>query len=372
MLLSERDADLLRIVCWCQYLSPDDAQSISSREEIDDLFRMGLFKIHKTSGAYVLTGKGVQLLSYMYGGELPEIRQSYHRSVIERKLRFSKLALIAYGAGLNIFVASADDLRNENTLFFTAYGRGPGQNVWGGTRVAALAHMGGAVYAIHYIFPGIGTLTLTDELSAFSKNTAHLDCSHHAFFFAGDSYQGVLEELKQESDPSKTSKSIPYKTAYNSIHNPVHMLSCDKVGSMQLKIMSVPHYRMKLTKAALMEHYRPPPEEAPEWDAMFGPYPMILAADMDLRRVDAGIERARARGYAGVALLALEEQSDAILFSRYREDGFTSVYCISEAALQRFAGGPMELHTAKPTQFLTSKGGVIDTPLIQSYRKAGG
>ena len=74
MLLSERDADLLRIVCWCQYLSPDDAQSISSREEIDDLFRMGLFKIHKTSGAYVLTGKGVQLLSYMYGGELPEIR----------------------------------------------------------------------------------------------------------------------------------------------------------------------------------------------------------------------------------------------------------------------------------------------------------
>ncbi len=366
-LLSERDANLLRMACWCQYLSADDAQSISSREEIDDLLRMGLIKIHRNSGAYVLTGKGVALLSYMLDGKLPEITQSYHPAAIKRRLRRSRFALTVYQAGLNPFIGSTTQLQDEGTVFFTAFGRGRGQNPWGSTRIAAVVHMGGVIYAAHDLYPEIGPVTLTDELTAFGNNTAHLDCARRGFLFAGDSYGGILEELAREGTSKKTSKKVSYGEAYFALHDPVHLLSCDKVGSMQLKIMSIPHYRMKLTKAALMQHYRPPPADVPEWDAMYGGTPLILAADMDLRRVDAGIETARVRGYAHAALLALKDQADMILYSRYGEDGFTEIYCITEAALQRFAGGPMELHSAKPTQFLTLKGGVIDTPLIQSY-----
>ena len=357
---------------WCQYIQPADARGLSSEEEISELIHLGLLKLHKSSGALVITRKGTLVLRDMLDGHLPMITQSYHADAIERRLRTTSLALTAYAAGLDVFTCSTEELLGDKKLFLTVYGRGRGYNPWGSTRIAAVAQMGDLLCGFHYIYADIGSLSLNDELKAFHNNTDSFCGKSIAFVFAGKSYKAILEELDRQSCPEKIGKLIPYREAYRSLCYPIHLLSCDKVGSMQLKIMSVPHYRMKLTKAALMEHYRPPPEEAPEWDAMFGPYPMILAADMNLRRVDAGIERAHACGYTGVALLALEEQSDAILFSLYREDGFTSVYCISEAALQRFAGGPMELHTAKPTQFLTSKGGVIDTPLIQSYRKAGG
>ncbi len=369
-LLSERDADLLRMAYWCQYLSPDNVQNLSSKEESAELVRLGLLKVHRNSGAFVITKTGISLLRDMLDGRIPDISQPYHASAIERRLRFSKLALTAYKAGLNIFIASAGELQEENTLFFTAYDRGRGQNPWGGTRVAAIAHIGDAVYAIHYIFPRIGALTLTDELAAFSNNTSRLACTRRAFLFAGDSYSGILEELARESDPKKTSKSIPYKIAYCSIHSPVHLLSCDEVGARQLKIMSIPHYRMKLTKAALAGHYRSPPNNVPEWDAMYKNSPLITAADMNLRRVEAGIKQARESGYESVALLSLQEQG-ALLSSLYGEDRFVGVYYLTDSALCHFAGGSMELHRPKPTQYLTEKGGVIDTPLIQSYRKAG-
>ena len=369
-LLSERDADLLRMAFWCQYLSPDNAQNLSSEEEIAELVRLGLLKVHRNSGAFVITKVGISILRDMLDGKLPEISQPYHTSAIERRLRFSRLALTAYKAGLNIFIADANELQDENTLFFTAFDRGRGQNPWGGTRVAAIAHVGDAVYAIHYIFPRIGDLTLIDEIAAFNNNTAHLACTRRAFLFVGDSYGSILDELRRESDPKKTSKSIPYKTAYTSINRPVYLLSCDEVGARQLKIMSIPRYRMKLTKAALAGHYRSPPDDVPEWDAMYKNSPLITAADMNLRRVEAGIKQARESGYKSVALLSLQEQG-ALLSSLYGEDRFVGVYYLTDSALCHFAGGTMELYRPKPTQYLTEKGGVIDTPLIQSYRKAG-
>ena len=355
---------------WCQYLSPDDAQSLSSEAELSELIRLGFLKIHRNSGAYVLTGKGVQLVTYMLDGKLPEISQSYHASAIERRLRRSRMAMTAYRAGLNLFISSASELRDEGTLFFTAYGRCRGHNPWGSTRIAAVVHTGSVVYAAHYLFPRIGPITLTDELSAFNNNVAHLNCTRRGFLFAGDSYLSVLDVLTQESSSKKQTKKVPYREAYRLLQYPIHLLSCDEVGAMQLKIMSIPRYRMKLTKAALAGHYRSPPEDAPEWDAVYNGCPLITAADMNLRRVEAGIQRARALGCESVALLTLQEQG-ALLRSLYSEEQFVSIYYLTASALRHFADGPLELHRPRPTQYLTEKGGVIDTPLIQSYRKAG-
>ena len=369
-LLSEREADLLRMAYWCQYLSPDNAHGLSSEEEIAELVRLGFLRIHRSSGAYVLTKNGVQLVAYMLDGKLPEISQTYHAAAIERRLRRSRLAMIAYRAGLNLFISSASELRDDGTLFFTAYGRSRGHNPWGSTRIAAVAHLGGIVYAVHYLYPEIGSVTLTDELAAFHNNTQHLDAAHRGYLFAGESYRAVLEELERKHSSGKQTKKVPYREAYRTLREPIHLLSCDEVGAMQLKIMSIPHYRLKLTKAALAGHYRSPPEDIPEWDAMYDGSPLITAADMNLRRVEAGIQKARELGCAHIALLSLQEQGK-LLRTLYGEDPFVSIYTLAESALRHFAGGPMELHRPKPTQYLTEKGGVIDTPLIQSYRKAG-
>ena len=53
-LLSEREADLLRMAYWCQYLSPDNAHGLSSAEEIAELVRLGFLRIHRSSGGRLL------------------------------------------------------------------------------------------------------------------------------------------------------------------------------------------------------------------------------------------------------------------------------------------------------------------------------
>ena len=44
------------------------------------------------------------------------------------------------------------------------------------------------------------------------------------------------------------------------------------------------------------EEYQPPPLDVPVWDAIYRDRPLVIAADMDLRRLDAAIQAARGVG----------------------------------------------------------------------------
>lgn len=105
---------------------------------------------------------------------------------------------------------------------------------------------------------------------------------------------------------------------------------------MQLQIMSEPDYRTRLTQAALRSYYQPPPADAPDWDAMYGGMPFVLAADMNLRRIDAAIQTARERGYRQVAMAALKEQGEALLIPHYR--GLVQFYALTDNAVSELLG----------------------------------
>ena len=103
---------------------------------------------------------------------------------------------------------------------------------------------------------------------------------------------------------------------YRCLQLPVHLLLCDDTGAVQLQIMTVPDYRRKLTQAALKNQYRPPPKDIPAWDALFQGMPFVMAADMDLRRIDAAIQTASANNMKQIAIAALERQAESVLFFR--------------------------------------------------------
>ena len=153
---------------------------------------------------------------------------------------------------------------------------------------------------------------------------------------------------------------------------PVFLLSCDDTGAMQLRLMSVPNYRQRLTQAALKAQYRPPPEDLPSLDALFQGMPFVMAADMDLRRIDTALKTAYERGYSQIAVAALEGQAETVLFARYRDTGRARVFILTKAALTEVLGEPLQLHAPSRKQFLTEKGEVVDAPLIQADRKTGG
>lgn len=368
MLFSVRDIDALRLVCWGQYVLPERLLDVITETELQNLMNLDLLKYHKKSGAAVLTAKGASFLQAVFRSGVPVLAQSYHSAAIQRRLRQSMLALTAYRGAVDVFIASPEEMSRSPSLFLPTITRGHGANPWGNVRVAAIAHLGDLLCAIHYVCPGIGKLALTDELNAFTNQTARFRNTRRAFLFAGKSYSDILAEL-EASEPRADTKLISYGAAYNCLQFPVHLLSCDDTGSVQLQIMSVPDYRRKLTRAALKGLYQPP--DNPAWDALFQGIPFVMAADMDLRRLDAAVSIARQEGYFQIAVAVLEGQAEAVLFPRYRDTGKARVFILTGEAISEVTGRPPIPYTPPRTQFLTAEGDVIDAPPFKAHGRAG-
>ena len=368
VILSQRDVDILKLLCWCQFIQPRDLKSLATEAERKNLMGMGLVRRHEKSGALLLTSKGQLLLEHLLDGAVPQTTRAYHPPLIERRIRVSRLVMTAYHGGVNPFTFGPEELDGPASLFLPAITRRKGANPWGSTRVAAIARLGDSLYAMHYVCPGIGKVALMDELAAFSNQTARFRDMGRAFLFAGSSYKSVLSELGRPPE-RKDAKLLTYGGAYRCLQLPVHLLSCDATGAVQLQIMAVPDYRARLTKAALKNQYRPPPEDVPEWDAIFQGAPFLLAADMDLRRINAAIKAARARGFPQIAMAALEGQAEQVLFPRCRDKNLARVFVLTPEAISAVTGRKPVPYVPPHTQFLTAKGEVADAPLIQADRK---
>ena len=352
MLMSVRDMDVLRLLCWCQNVRPDDLSSISTETERENLITLGLIKRHQRSDTLLLTNSGRAFLQAALEGDVPNLTLSYHDAAIERRVRLSALM-------------------KTSTLFITAITRSRGHNPWGSARVGAIAHLCSTYYAVHYIYSGIGRMAVNDELAAFHNHTNFGKDTQRAFLFAGASYADIIEELKVR-DEKRDTKLIRYSEAYRGLHYPVHLLSCDETGARQLQIMAVPDYRVKISKLMLRSAYRPPPEDAPAWDATYQNRPFVIGADMNLRRIDAAIASAKKRGCLPISLAALDAQGDAVLLRRYKDTGYAVIYKVTESVLTELFGRPPSLYLPPCTQYLTKKGAVVDAPLIQVDRKDRG
>lgn len=371
VLFSVRDVDVLRLLCWCQNIRPQDLNSISTKAERENLMALGFIKLHERSGTLTLTGSGRALLELIFNGAIPSLSLSYHGAAIERRIRLSRLMLSAYQAGIDVFAPEVNAAREIPSLFLTSITRTRGRNSWGSSRVAAILSLGGIYYAAHYVCPGIGRMAVNDELAAFHNHTNFGKNTQRAFLFAGSSYESVIEELKNQ-DEKRNEKLIRYGEAYHCLHAPIHLLSCDETGAQQLQIMTVPDYRVKLTRLMLRSAYQPPPEDIAAWDGLYNGHPFVIGADMDLRRIDTAVRTAKQHGCLPIALAALEGQGSAVLLQRYADPGCATVYKVTENVLSELLGRAPNLYVPPHTQFLTEKGDVVDAPLIKAPGKAGG
>ena len=196
MLFTVREVDVLRLLCWCQNVKPEDLNKISTETERENLIALGFAKLHERSGTLTITESGKAFLHVLLEGEVPNLAFSYRPELIERRVRLSRVVLTAYYAGINVFTTGASSLSARSSLFLTSVTRNSGRNSWGSARVGAIAHLGNTYYAVHYICPGIGRMAVNDELKAFHNHTNFGVGTNRAFLFAGPTYNDVIEELK--------------------------------------------------------------------------------------------------------------------------------------------------------------------------------
>ena len=364
MMLSCRDLDILRLLRWCRMIRPKELCEAFSEDEVMNLSAAQMIRFSDAAKAWCLTPCGNRVLGSA-GFTLPPAKApTYREPDITRRLRLAQIVTTAYAAGVNIFLTKESELRSQPSLFLPFLHRNRGSNPWGSTRVAALLHTGDLMCAIHWVSTGIGCVALTDELTAFQNHTAAIPAKQRAMIFAAFSYDEILAELEGAQDDHNT-RLQSYREVYDCLKLPLFLLPCNETGCLQLRIMGVPNYRELLARIILKSHYVSPPANRAMYDAMYQGAPFVMAADMDLRRIDAAVETARSDGLSQIALAALPEQVETVLNRRYRETGKARVFTITDAALRELLGSTAP-YAPPDLPFYTLEGSVLDVPPLKA------
>ena len=363
MIFTTRDLDILRFLRWCRFVLAKDLTGVFSKAEIQNLEILRLIKLYQPAQAYTLTAAGNWLLDTAFPKLPAAVAPAYKAADTIRRIRQAKLMTTVYQAGVSVFTTDVSALR-EQAMFLPMIARNRGSNPWGSTRVAALLHTGDLMCAIHWVSPSIGCVALTDELTAFQNHTAVIPAKRRTMIFAASSYEEILAELDAGTENQNT-RLQSYREVYDCLKLPLFLLPCNGTGCLQLRIMGVPNYRELLARIILKSHYVPPPADRSMYDALYRGVPFIMAADMELRRIDAALDAARSDGISQIALAALPEQVDAILNPRYRETGKARVFTITDAALRELLGSTAP-YVPPDLPFYTSEGSVLDVPPLKA------
>ncbi len=364
MMLSQRDLDILRLLRWCRMIRSKELYETFSKNEVMNLSAAQMIRFSDATRAWCLTPCGNRVLGSSGFALPPAKAPTYREPDITRRLRLAQIVTTAYAAGVNIFLTKESELRSQPSLFLPFLHRNRGSNPWGSTRVAALLHTGDLMCAIHWVSPGIGCVALTDELTAFQNHTAAISTKQRAMIFAASSYEEIIAELEAMQENQNT-RLQSYREVYDCLKLPLFLLPCNGTGCLQLCIMGVANYRELLARIILKSHYVPPPANRTMYDALYQGVPFIMAADMNLRRIDAAVEMARSDGLPQIALAALPEQVETVLNRRYRETGKARVFTITESALRELLGS-IAPYTPPDLPFYTSEGGVLDVPPLKA------
>ena len=288
MIFTTRDLDILRFLRWCRFVLAEDLTGVFSKVEVQNLEILCLIKLYCPAQAYMLTASGNRLLDAAFPKLPAAVAPAYKAADTIRRIRQAKLMTTAYQAGVSVFTTDVSALC-EQAMFLPMIARNRGSNPWGSTRVAALLHTGDLMCAIHWVSPGIGCVALTDELTAFQNHTAAIPAKQRAMIFVASSYEKIIAELEAVQE-NRNTRLQSYREVYDCLKLPLFLLPCNGTGCLQLRIMGAPNYRELLAKIILKSKYVPPPENRPMYDALYQGAPFIMAADMDLRRVDAAVD----------------------------------------------------------------------------------
>jgi len=363
MIFTTRDLDILRFLRWCRFVLAEDLTSAFYKAEVQNLEILRLIKLYSPAQAYTLTAAGNRLLDTAFPKLPAAVAPAYKAADTIRRIRQAKLMLTVYHAGVSVFTTDVSALC-EQAMFLPMIARNRGANPWGSTRVAALLHTGNLMCAIHWVSPGIGRVALTDELTAFQNHTAAIPAKQRAMIFAASSYEEILAEL-DAGQKGQNTRLQTYREVYDCLKLPLFLLPCNGTGCLQLRILSVPNYRELLARIILKSHYVLPPANRTMYDALYQGVPFIMAADMNLRRIDAAVEVARSDSLSQIVLAALPEQVETVLNRRYRETGKARVFTITDAALRELLGSTAP-YTPPDLPFYTSEGSVLDVPPLKS------
>ncbi len=365
VVFSTDEIEALLLFRGCHFISKTDYHKAISEEVIEMLKHHHLITVYEKHNAYELSQPGIVILNEKIHLTPPYKRPCYTDTYIARRLRVSAFVLTAYSAGLFVLTSEESDLQKNATLYLTSLSRSTAQNPWGSSRVAVLVHLGNIMCGVYVIYRNVGLLALNDEMKALTNCASRFSGVTPAVILTGKSYDVILAEITAPAKGKKTKKET-YADLFGQSPYPVFLIPCNAVGSQQLIMMTKPDYRKQMTKIALGDAIAPPPHYHPEWDGLLDGVPVVMAADMDLRRIDAAAESAKASGHAPIILICLKGQQ-SLLRERYKATGLAQKVFTFRADNPEYREA-IKLYTPSGDLYTTAKGEWIRVPSGKTRR----
>ena len=369
MLYDRRDFGLLRLAGTYQWLPAAPLKKLSAlktlRREAELLSTLGLVS-YARSGEYLMPSpQGYEFLSGIDQTCQPPTKRPYAQSpALRRRLEVGTILLTCIGAGIEPAFGKVEHLKRQ-PVFFPAFAlRNAGGNLMNAAGCAGFGHWGSTAYMTLYVSAQNTGFVMTNELghlhnlaSVFSET---LD-TPQALILAGESYQSVYEVLTKKTLSKRHGKKgfVDYSEAYQKLSIPACIVSCDNTGVMQLAVMRQTDYRARIAQAAFGARWDSKDDGIPEADGHVDGNPLVIAVDMDLRRLDRVCTAAVRQGRKEIMVAALEGQMSGLLLSILPKNAPVRPLRINAQVLSVAFGGDCKTGDPWPGAPLTLKGGFV-------------
>lgn len=322
----------------------------------------------RTDLSYRLTALGWDFACTLGFADIKDSRYVFLESKLQRRKEAAQIFFTFYRAGINIFADTPDHLASPPVYLSAAAARRNtvtiGSKVWAGNRLAGIACMNDTAYMLHAL--NKQGMFFNVEMNLFHRLA--VQSAKTACIYAAESYEQAAIYLQAPQQESLRGGCIPFYDAFKKTSLSVHLLECSDIGAMQLQIMNRPNYREQLARLTLGNAFMLPPATLPDADAMTEGYPMVIATDMDIKRIERACLSAKAQGFEKTILILLPEQLPA-LGMLIHPIGNVEFFSAPMDALRE----EWKLIPYEPTResYRTTEGRLIDASDIPVRRKAG-
>ena len=373
MVLTVRELELLKLLCWCRTIPPSEVwfSEIYGARDLRLMEHLGFAAVSRNRkyirprpGAYDL----LQSVGYsFYGDVTPQTKQQ----TLDRWNTAARILFTFYLSGVDVFTDNIDTAPNIYLSALAAKGGSIG-NPFGNTKFYGILRTAEMLYLVFYM-DEIGVY-FQKELTLFHSYTDKVSVGRTGLIFMGESLAEISEsvlrtEQNEEQSVKKKYHADSFAKVFSVTSLSVHFVPIGKSGAQMLRYLTMEKYRERLSRTILRGSYQSPYEGLTDTDAIHfqAPHlPAVVALDLDIKRMDRALAAAQERGFPKIVLYALPEQT---AFLRGRYDGQADIIAVDAARLEQEIVGK-EFIQDRSAPYMTKDGRWVDIANFAVYRKA--
>lgn len=375
MIFDAAEMEMLQLAGWFKGLPSDLSErfdsSLFSPAGIEGLEALNLLYHTRERKQYRLTPLGWEFLAEIGFLYPQDAKYVSNPNKTLRREQAARVMFTFHRAGFDVFRDKLEDLNTPGVFLATvAMQRSlhrQNTKIWNGLRMCGVVRMGDCGCLVH--FADERGMFMVNEMTRFRQATA--GCPQTISVYAADCYADAARWIIQEppaGEKKHKSDWTSFRTAARLTQMPLHLLECGDAGAVQLLVMGTPGYREKIARLVLADAYQLPLDGQPDTDATLEGTPLVVAMDMDVKRLQRACQSVFGAGLSHLSIVAFPEQLETLV-GLFGETGQIEFYQVEKEQVAKALG--LRLYDPGREPYCRKEGGYVRVSDIPKRKKAG-